>query len=73
MKELVTALDHYGITLQLLEGREYCIDRHFHEYLDDLMPLERTRYLLIDIPPASSLGMVIEMVNMVVSKGFTLL
>jgi protein-tyrosine phosphatase len=71
VKDLAAALELQGITLRLLEGREYCIDRHFHEYLDDLMPLEGTRYLLIEIPPESSLGMAIEALNMVVSKGFT--
>ena len=69
IRELQTALDRKGITLKLLAGREYCMDNHFHEYLDDLLPLEGTRYLLIEIPSGSYQGMILETITAIRRKG----
>ncbi|NTV68219.1 MAG: phosphoesterase, partial [Chlorobaculum sp.] len=69
IKELQAALDRKGIALKLLAGREYCMDNHFHEYLDDLMPLEGTRYLLIEIPSGSYQGMILETITAIRRKG----
>ncbi len=70
IRELQTALNRKGIALKLLAGREYCMDNHFHEYLDDLLPLEGTRYLLIEIPSGSYQGMILETVTAIRHKGY---
>ena len=69
MRELQTALDRKGIALRLLAGREYCMDNHFQEYLEDLLPLEGTRYLLIEIPSCSYQGMILETITAIRRKG----
>jgi protein-tyrosine phosphatase len=71
IKALQNALDRQGIALRLLEGREYCMDNHFLEYLSDLMPLEETGYLLVEIPPDSYQGMVLEAIAAITRKGLT--
>lgn len=68
---LQTELDRKGIALRLLAGREYCVDNHFHEYLDDLIPLEGTRFLLIEIPSGSRQSVVLEAMAAIMRKGFT--
>ena len=71
VKELQTALDRRGIALRLLAAREYFMDNHFHEYLNDPMPLEGTRYLLIEIPSDSHEEMVLEIITSIRRKGLT--
>jgi protein-tyrosine phosphatase len=70
LTKLQTEIDRHGITLRLREGREYFTDRNFHEYLDDLMPLEGTRYLLIEIPPGTNQAVIIETLGSILRKGF---
>jgi protein-tyrosine phosphatase len=69
--ELQAAINRHGISLRLLSGREYCIDNHFSEYLNELTPLEGTRYLLIEISSSANQGMIIDAINAVIRKGFT--
>jgi protein-tyrosine phosphatase len=56
--DLQEALNREGIDLKLLCGREYFLDNNFIDYMHDLMPLEGTSYLLIEIPPHTYTGMV---------------
>lgn len=58
IRDLQEALDREGIALKLLCGREYFLDSNFIDYMHDLMPLEGTSYLLIEIPPHTYTGMV---------------
>lgn len=62
-------LDRQGIELHLLGGREYCLDEHFTEYIDALVPLEGTGYLLVEIPPGVSQAMVMEGMAAIMNKG----
>jgi protein-tyrosine phosphatase len=71
VRELQTTLDRCGIALKLLAGREYRMDNHFHEYLGNLMPLEGSNYLLIEIPPDSYQGMVLDAIAAITRKGLT--
>lgn len=71
IKELQAALDRQGIALRLLAGREYYMDNHFQKYLNDPMPLEGTRYLLIEIPSDSHQDMVLEIITAIRHKGLT--
>lgn len=71
LKELQAALDRRGIALRLQAGREYYMDNHFQKYLNDPMPLEGTRYLLIEIPSDSHEDMVLEIITAIRRKGLT--
>lgn len=70
IKTLQAELDRKGIALRLLAGREYYLDNHCHEYLNDLMPLEGTRYLLIEIPSGSHQSMILDIITAIMRKGF---
>lgn len=71
IRKLQQVLDREGIPLKLLEGREYFLDDYFHEYLNDLMPLEQTSYLLIEMPPGTYSGMVRDMFAAILRRGLT--
>lgn len=71
IKELQSEIDRQGISLRLLAGREYCLDNHFLEYLSDLMPLEGTSYLLVEIPSGTYQGMALESFAAILRKGLT--
>ncbi len=58
ISDLQEVLNRKGIALKLLHGREYFLDSNFMDYINDLMPLENTSYLLIEIPPHTYPGMV---------------
>jgi len=44
------ALDANGIELEIIIGREYCMDEYIYDYLPDPMPLGDTKFILIEIP-----------------------
>jgi protein-tyrosine phosphatase len=69
IKALQQKLDEEGIPLHLLSGREYYLDNHFHEFLEDLMPLEGTNYLLIEFPPDTYPGMIQDTFSAILRKG----
>jgi len=62
-------LDRENIALKLLGGREYYLDSYFNEYINDLMPLDNTRYLLIEIPAHTYPGMVRDTFSEIIRKG----
>lgn len=63
--DLQAELDLEGIELKLLYGREYFLDNNFKNYISDLMPLENTKYLLIEIPPKTYPGMVQDTLSLI--------
>jgi len=65
---LQEALNEERVPLQLLCGREYYLDNHFMEFIGDLMPLENTRYLLIEFPPHTYPGMVQDSLSAIIRK-----
>ncbi len=71
IKEMQRELCRQGIALRLLAGREYILDNHFLEYINDLMPLEGTSYLLIEIPSGSYQGMILDSITAILHKGLT--
>jgi protein-tyrosine phosphatase len=71
IKDMQRELYRQGIPLRLLAGREYILDNYFLEYINDLMPLEGTSYLLIEIPSGSYQGMIFESIKAVLNKGLT--
>jgi len=58
VNDLQKKLEQQNIALKLLCGREYFLDNNFKNYINDLMPLDNTSYLLIEIPPNAYPGMV---------------
>jgi len=64
-------LDRENISIKLLAGREYYLDSYFHEFMKDLMPLENTSYLLIEIPAQTYPGMVRDTLSEVMRNGLT--
>lgn len=68
IEELQAELSRKGIALKLLHGREYYLDSNFSDYLDDLMPLENTSYVLIEIPPHTYPGMVEDSLSAIMRK-----
>ena len=62
-------LDRENIPLKLFGGREYYLDSYFNEYINDLMPLDNTRYLLIEIPAHTYPGMVSDTFSEIIRKG----
>jgi len=70
VRTLQQALNQERIPLKLLCGREYCLDNHFMEFISDLMPLENTRYLLIEFPPHTYPGMVQDSLSAIIRKKF---
>lgn len=71
VKDLQKQLHYQEIPLRLLAGREYCMDNFFLEYINDLMPLEGTDYVLIEIPSGSYQGMVVESITAILRQGLT--
>lgn len=71
IKDMQKELYRQGIAIKLLAGREYILDNHFLEYINDLMPLEGTSYLLIEIPSGSYQGMIIDSITAILNKGLT--
>jgi protein-tyrosine phosphatase len=71
IKDMQRELYRQGIPLRLLAGREYILDNHFLEYINDLMPLEGTSYLLIEIPSGSYQGMILDSITAILHKGLT--
>jgi protein-tyrosine phosphatase len=71
VNKLQDALNNEGIALQLLCGREYYIDNYFKEFINDLMPLEDTSFLLIEIPPHTYPGMVQDTISAILLKKLT--
>jgi protein-tyrosine phosphatase len=69
IKVMQRELYRQGIALRLLAGREYILDNHFLEYINNLMPLEGTSYLLIEIPSGSYQGMIIDSITAILHKG----
>jgi protein-tyrosine phosphatase len=68
--ELQKVLNMEGICLQLLCGREYFLDNHFKDYMNDLMPLENSSYLLIEIPPYTYPGMVQDTISSILRMNY---
>ena len=71
INELQEALTRKGIVLKLLYGREYFLDSNFRDYLNDLMPLENTSYVLIEIPPHTYPGMVEDSLSAIMRQNLT--
>ena len=71
IKNMQRELCRQGIALRLLAGREYILDNYFLEYINDLMPLEGTNYLLIEIPSGSYQGMILDSITAILHKGLT--
>ncbi|HHE32503.1 MAG TPA: hypothetical protein ENL07_07730 [Chlorobaculum parvum] len=68
VSDLQNALNQEKIALQLLCGREYFLDSNFMKFMSDLMPLENTRYLLIEFPPHTYPGMVQDTFSALIRK-----
>ena len=68
VRDLQKALNQENIALRLLCGREYFLDSHFMNFMRDLMPLEHTRYLLIEFPPHTYPGMVQDTFSALIRK-----
>jgi protein-tyrosine phosphatase len=64
-------LDREEIAIKLLGGREYYLDSYFNEFINNLMPLDNTRYLLIEIPAHTYPGMVRDTFSEIIRKGLT--
>jgi protein-tyrosine phosphatase len=64
-------LDREGIAIKLLGGREYYLDSYFNEFMNDLMPLDNTTYLLIEIPAYTYPGMVRDTLSEIIRNGLT--
>jgi protein-tyrosine phosphatase len=62
-------LDMLRIDVRLLPGREYYLDEFLPDYLDDLLPLGETPYLLLEIPNHSSPDFVIDICRRVAGSG----
>jgi protein-tyrosine phosphatase len=59
-----------NIPLQLLAGREYCLDENFFEYLNNPILLDGTRYLLIEIPPPAMPEFARDILTDVMRRGY---
>ncbi|AOS82772.1 hypothetical protein BIU88_00570 [Chlorobaculum limnaeum] len=71
VNDLQKELDREGIALRLLCGREYFLDNNFKDYMNVLMPLENTSYLLIEIPPHTYPGMVQDTLSEIIRRNLT--
>lgn len=71
VNDLQKELDREGIALKLLCGREYFLDNNLRDYMNDLMPLENTSYLLIEIPPHTYPGMVQDSLSAILRLNLT--
>lgn len=71
VNDLQKEIDQEGITLKLLCGREYFLDNNLKDYMNDLMPLENTSYLLIEIPPHTYPGMVQDSLSAILRQNLT--
>jgi protein-tyrosine phosphatase len=71
INDLQETLNRNGIPLKLLHGREYYLDSNFMDYLDDLMPLENTSNVLIEIPPHTYPGMVEDSLSAIMRQNLT--
>ena len=68
VNELQKEIDREGIALKVLCGREYFLDSNIKDYMSDLMPLENTSYLLIEIPPHTYPGMVQDTISAITRR-----
>jgi protein-tyrosine phosphatase len=68
VNELQKEIDQAGIALKVLCGREYFLDSNIKDYMNDLMPLENTSYLLIEIPPHTYPGMVQDTISAITRR-----
>jgi protein-tyrosine phosphatase len=59
-----------NISLNLHYGREYILDNYFHDYIDKLLPLENTNYVLIEFQPKTYPGMIKDSLSAITRKGF---
>lgn len=66
-------LDREGIPLRLLEGREYYLDDYLLAHLDNPMPLEGSKRLLVEIPPGCPAGFAREVIGRILKSGFTVM
>lgn len=71
VNELQKEIEKEGIALKLLCGREYFLDSNIKDYMNDLMPLENTSYLLIEIPPHTYPGMVQDTISAIKRQNLT--
>jgi protein-tyrosine phosphatase len=70
IKNLQNILYSENIQIKLLEGREYYLDEHFLKYQNDLMPLEGTHFILIEIPSNSYPEMVKDIISAIIRRNF---
>jgi len=69
--ELQERLDSCGIPLNLLPGREYCLDEYLLPALEDPLTLGESRQVLIEILPHATADMVRQLLYGVVRSGLT--